>query len=217
MEINALQQQPAFVQARTPPAISSDFETFLKMLTAQMTNQDPLAPMESADFAVQLATFSGVEQQVQTNELLKSLSIQMGMNGMADMASWFGRETRAPVPARFDGAPITVVPNPAALADQVALVVTDADGTEVQRLTLPVSADPVDWTGIGTDGETLPPGTYRFETVSYKDGEVILQETTDIYARITEVRADGSDVLLVLEGGGTIPALSVGALRQARD
>lgn len=216
MEINALQQQSTFAPARTPPAISSDFETFLKMLTAQMTNQDPLNPMDSADFAVQLATFSGVEQQVQTNELLKSLSIQMGMSGMADMAAWVGRETRAPVPARFDGQPITVMPNPAALADRVALVVTDADGQEVQRLTLPVSADPVDWTGIGTDGAPLPPGIYRFETISYKDGEVILQEPTDVYARITEVRADGGDVLLVLEGGGTIPALAVGALRQAR-
>ena len=43
--------------------INSDFETFLKMLTAQMENQDPLNPIESSDYAVQLATFSGVEQQ----------------------------------------------------------------------------------------------------------------------------------------------------------
>ena len=43
-------------------AESSDFETFLKMLTVQMQNQDPLNPVESTDYAVQLATFSGVEQ-----------------------------------------------------------------------------------------------------------------------------------------------------------
>ena len=46
------------------PLISSDFDTFLKMLTAQMQNQDPMKPIDSADYAVQLATFSGVEQQV---------------------------------------------------------------------------------------------------------------------------------------------------------
>ena len=45
-------------------ALSSDFETFLRMLTTQLQNQDPLNPVDSADFAVQLATFSSVEQQV---------------------------------------------------------------------------------------------------------------------------------------------------------
>ena len=49
--------------------ISSDFNTFLRMLTVQMQNQDPLNPIDSADYAVQLATFSGVEQQVRTNQL----------------------------------------------------------------------------------------------------------------------------------------------------
>ncbi len=41
--------------------ISADFETFLKMLTVQMQNQDPLNPVDSSDYATQLATFSGVE------------------------------------------------------------------------------------------------------------------------------------------------------------
>ena len=54
-------------QGTTKPVLSSDFETFLKMLTVQLENQDPLNPVDSADYAVQLATFSGVEQQVQTN------------------------------------------------------------------------------------------------------------------------------------------------------
>jgi len=63
--------------------ISSDFETFLIMLTTQMENQDPLNPIESSDYAVQLATFSSVEQQVLTNDLLGTLSEQMGPMGMA--------------------------------------------------------------------------------------------------------------------------------------
>ena len=45
-------------------SISSDFETFLKMLTAQIKNQDPLKPMDSSEFATQLATFPSLEQQV---------------------------------------------------------------------------------------------------------------------------------------------------------
>ena len=93
------------VQAAQPapaPVINSDFETFLKMLTTQLKNQDPLNPIESSDFAVQLATFSSVEQQVMTNDLLTGLSGQMGQMGMAQLASWVGMEERAPMPAQFD-------------------------------------------------------------------------------------------------------------------
>lgn len=52
---------------------ANQFEVFLKMLTTQIKNQDPLNPMENTEFAVQLATFTGVEQQVQTNLLLTQL------------------------------------------------------------------------------------------------------------------------------------------------
>lgn len=64
--------------AQTATAIASDFETFLRMLTTQLENQDPLEPVASQDLAVQLATFSGVEQQTQTNSLLEDLGSQMG-------------------------------------------------------------------------------------------------------------------------------------------
>lgn len=45
--------------ATAKPAISSDFDTFLKLLTTQMTHQDPLNPVDLTQFATQLATFSG--------------------------------------------------------------------------------------------------------------------------------------------------------------
>ncbi len=54
--------------------VAEQFDTFLKLLTAQVRNQDPLAPLDSTQFVEQLATFSSLEQQVQTNTLLQSLS-----------------------------------------------------------------------------------------------------------------------------------------------
>lgn len=70
------------------PQINADFQTFLRMLTTQLQNQDPMNPMESSDFSVQLATFSGVEQQVMTNQLLTSLSARMELS---ELSSWHGR------------------------------------------------------------------------------------------------------------------------------
>ena len=117
--------------------ISSNFETFLKMLTVQMENQDPLNPTDSSEYAQQLATFSGVEQAVLTNDLLSALMVQMNSTGMAQMADWVGKEARAIAPGNFNGSPITIAPNPAAIADKVELVVSDPQGNEVQRYDIP--------------------------------------------------------------------------------
>lgn len=96
-------QRSAVPQTAADQTEAGDFQTFLTMLTAQMQNQNPLEPIEASDFAAQLATFSGVEQQVQTNELLASLATQMGL---ADLASWVGRDVLSPAPVQYNGAPL---------------------------------------------------------------------------------------------------------------
>lgn len=207
---------PSFApQADTSEAVlSSDFETFLKMLTVQMENQDPLNPTDSTEYAQQLATFSGVEQAVLTNELLGSLMAQMNTTGMAQMAEWVGKEARAAVPAYFDGSPISIAPNPAAAADKVELVVYDADGNEVQRSEIPKSTDPIEWAGTATNGTPYETGTYQFQIVSSTGGETILAETPEIYSRVQEVRSENGQSILVLQGGINVLASDVSALRE---
>ena len=120
-------------------AISADFETFLKMLTVQMRNQDPLNPVEGTDFAVQLATFSTVEQQVRTNDLLGALGNQLGGLGFGQLLGWVGMEARTTAPVAFDGAPGDLVLPEITLADRAEMVVTNAQGVEVQRQSVPAS------------------------------------------------------------------------------
>jgi flagellar basal-body rod modification protein FlgD len=52
---------------------SVDYQSFLKLLVAQMKNQDPTSPMESTDYVAQLATFSQVEQSIQMNKKLEAM------------------------------------------------------------------------------------------------------------------------------------------------
>lgn len=193
--------------------ISADFETFLKMLTVQMQNQDPLNPVDSSDYAVQLATFSGVEQQVQTNDLLRNLADIMGASGMSQMATWVGKEARAAAPAYFDGNPVTIAPNPVSVADSAEIIVFDESGAEVERFTIPVSAEPVEWSGLDSDGNPRPTGLYSFEIVSLSGGAPLSQDPVDVYSRITEVRRQGSETILILEGGAAIATNQVSALR----
>ncbi len=55
-------------------AATADYNTFIKLLIAQMKNQDPTKPMDSTEFVSQLASFSAVEQQTQTNTKLDSMA-----------------------------------------------------------------------------------------------------------------------------------------------
>jgi flagellar basal-body rod modification protein FlgD len=195
-------------------AISSDFNTFLRMLTVQMQNQDPLNPIDSADYAVQLATFSGVEQQVRTNQLLADMQGKFSQLGMAEMASWIGKEARSPAPVRYDGSPVTLSPNPAVGANRAVLVVKDAQGSLVSREEVPVSAEPYQWLGAGMDGSPLPPGTYSIALESLNGETVIATTPVEHYARVIEAKGGTGGTKLVLEGGVEVFASDVTALRE---
>lgn len=203
-------------KSASTPVISSDFETFLKMLTVQMENQDPLNPIESSDYAVQLATFSGVEQQVQTNDLIKALSAQMGQNQLADLSGWIGREVPAPVAAAFNGSPLTLsyTPHPAALENE--LIVSDSNGQVVERRPLPKQAGPIEWNGTDGLGSPYPHGAYSFSMRSSDGTGVIAETAIPIYVRITEVQSTAKGVDLILSGGGKLKASEVSAIRAAR-
>lgn len=212
--IDTISPSTTVPKAAPRSAIGSDFETFLRMLTTQLKNQDPLNPMESSDFAVQLATFSSVEQQVLTNDLLTALSGQMGQMGMAQLANWVGMQARAPVDARFDGFPISLHVSPVATADSARLLVRDETGAIVQTLPIPVSGDTYTWTGRDATGQSLPVGIYSFALESWSQGDLVDSKTPETFARIEEARLESGKTMLVLEGGGTIDADQITALRQ---
>ncbi|MBU1211196.1 MAG: flagellar hook assembly protein FlgD [Alphaproteobacteria bacterium] len=81
MEISAIGSgQPAATAATgsggaasTSSLASVDYEMFLKLLMAQMENQDPLNPTDSTEYVSQLATFSQVEQSIQANQKLDQM------------------------------------------------------------------------------------------------------------------------------------------------
>jgi flagellar basal-body rod modification protein FlgD len=199
--------------ATAPSKITSDFNTFLRMLTVQMQNQDPLNPIDSADYAVQLATFSGVEQQVRTNQLLADLQSRFQQLGMAEMASWIGKEARSSAPILFEGSPVTLSPNPAVGSTRAVLAVRDSEGNLVSREEIPVSTEPYQWLGGGSDGSPLPPGIYTIELESLNGETLIDSRPVEYYARVVEAKGGSAGTILVLNGGIEVLASDVSALR----
>lgn len=218
METNAI-AQPLTTNQAPPPAkdgtvLSSDFETFLKMLTAQAKYQDPLDPIDSSQYASQLAQFSAVEQQVLGNDLLTEIASQLGASNLAQMAGWIGMEARTTAPVSFSGIPVTLFPQPDATADQAYLVVSDNSGTEVQRLEIPLSGGPVEWAGVSDQGAPFPSGSYSFLLENLVGGEPVSTKLVESYMQITEARQTGGNTVLVLEGGALVVPQEITALRQ---
>src|SRR5690606_31900143 len=75
--------------------LSSNFETFLSLLTAQLKNQDPLSPVDSNQFTAQLTQMAGVEQQLLTNDLLTSLLAGQAGGGLSGAANYIGKDATA--------------------------------------------------------------------------------------------------------------------------
>lgn len=219
MDVNsptALTSTTTATAAASGRQTSSDYDTFLKMLTTQMQNQDPLNPIDSADYAVQLATFSGVEQQTKTNQLLETLAARFDLLGMSELAGWVGNEARADVPVQFTGAPVTIAPEPDARADRAVLVVRNAAGAVVSRDDLVLPARTFDWPGTDMTGGLLPPGRYTLGVESHAGETLLGTKPVESFARIDEVRGGEGGTRLVLAGGTEVAADSVTALRTAR-
>ncbi|TQS71479.1 flagellar basal body rod modification protein [Rhodobacteraceae bacterium] len=197
------------------PEVTSDYQTFLEMLTVQMQNQDPLNPMDSSDYAVQLATFSGVEQQVQTNQLLENLAASMGRMGIADLASWVGMEGRSTQPVMYSGKPITVATEAATGAQTAVLQVLNKQGTVVYSGAVDPAKKQQEWDGKLSNGLMASEGeSYSFVLKSFANEEVLATEDAAAYGRIVEARMGSGGTELVMASGATVKSTDITALRE---
>ncbi|MDT2021148.1 flagellar hook assembly protein FlgD [Methylocella sp. CPCC 101449] len=74
MQVNSTTQTSSTTTSTTTASAPTvDYNAFLRLLVAQMKNQDPTKPTDSTEFLSQLASFSNVEQAVQMNNKLNAL------------------------------------------------------------------------------------------------------------------------------------------------
>jgi len=151
--------------------LSGNFNTFLTLLTTQLQNQDPLSPMDSNQFTQQLVEFSGVEQQINTNDNLKTLIGLTQSQGVNNAVGYLGKTvTLTNGKAALSGGAANwtyALNNTAAMT---ALTVTDANGkvVYVTQGETNSGAHSFTWDGKSNAGSDLPDGTYTL-TVTAQD------------------------------------------------
>jgi len=193
---------------------ASDFDSFLKLLTAQLRNQDPLAPVDSTQFVEQLASFSSVEQQIKTNTLLQELTASLGVSDLEGATQWIGREVETTSgAARFQGEALDYRLPDAGPGGAVEIVVTTSSGAEVYKERLPAGQTSFSWDGRDQNGETAPIGDYVV-SVNYLDGDEVIDVRAPIaVSTVKEARVADGGVKLVLANGAAVDISEITAVR----
>ena len=165
-------QAPAASQsADQMKQLSGNFSTFLTLLTTQLKNQDPTSPMDSNQFTQQLVMYSQVEQQIGTNDNLKTLISQGTSNAAAMTTGYLGKKVSITNGnASLTSGSATWTYNLANSAATAQLVVTDANGRAVYTGNGPTAAgnNTFTWDGKDNNGNQLADGAYKL-TVTAAD------------------------------------------------
>ena len=103
---------------------SLDYDSFLQLLIAQMKNQDPTDPMDASEQVAQLATFSQVEQTIQTNTKLDTL---LASSSLTQASSYVGKYMES-----ADGTVKGVIDSVKVYSDGIIATTTDGDKILVQ-------------------------------------------------------------------------------------
>jgi flagellar basal-body rod modification protein FlgD len=199
--------------------LNSDFEVFLKMLTAQALYQDPLEPISSSDYAAQLAQFSMVEQQVLTNDLIESLVSATDTTEQLNPPTWLGLEVEAETPVSYSGESLQIDASPPLSTTELVLMVYNQDGTLVFEGNQTVKDGPVTWYGQDNqsngDGtiQAAPYGDYVLRVEARRNDTVVKTDQITGYAAVSETIVEGGRTLLVLENGVKVPTQDVTGMR----
>src|SRR3546814_10358359 len=106
---------------------ATDYETFLRLLTAQLRHQDPLSPADPTQFVSQLATFTQVEQSLLTNQQLGDMLSTLRASETTEAMSFMGRTVEAPMDSiRLAGEDVGFAYAVDSAAEKVTMVIKDA-------------------------------------------------------------------------------------------
>ena len=181
--------------------IADNFQTFLTLLTTQLQNQNPLDPLDTNQFTQQLVQFAGVEQQLKSNDQLKSL-IAIEQSAQATQALIYVGNTVAVDGSaqQFDGSATWNLNAPKATTAKLSI--TNAIGQTVYSGNFPLKAGNASfvWDGVGSDGQQWPAGTYKM-TATGKDAQgKDVAIATEIQGIVDSVDLTASPPLLSIGG-----------------
>lgn len=180
--------------------IAENFGTFLQLLTTQLKNQNPLDPLDTNQFTQQLVQFTGVEQQLKTNDFLAAMVTATQNTTNTQAVGYVGKVVTA------NGSKTELVQGAAAWhfatakAADITATVRDADGNVVfvKQGKVGQGESVFKWDGVGSDGKQRPDGSYSITIEGRDDAGKIVDVTTQMTGEVTGVDFTGSEPVLLV-------------------
>lgn len=169
----------------------------MKMLLAQLKNQDPLNPMDGKEFTVQLAQFSSLEQLRNLNETMLSLPTYMKSFKNAQMASLIGSEAIAKGNVVAVSGPTTnIVFNLPADVKSGTIKIYDESGNQVG--TLQIGSAKAGINSVSWNTGNISKGNYYFEVSAVDKNGVAVSASSLISGKISGVSFKQDEAYLTI-------------------
>ncbi|NVO15710.1 MAG: flagellar biosynthesis protein FlgD [Rhodoplanes sp.] len=184
-------------------SLANNFQTFLKMLTTQLQNQNPLDPLDTNQFTSQLVQFSQVEQQLKSNQQLETL-VTLQKTAQNTQAIGYVGTTVA-----VDGSSATLPSGGTASWDftvqkpaSAAVSITNASGQTVYsgNFTMQAGQQSFKWDGKGKDGTQWPPGSYKMTVTAVDAAGQSVAVSTEVQGVVDSVDLTKTPPVLTVGG-----------------
>lgn len=190
-------------------------DSFLKLLTEQLKNQDPFDPVKNENMVAQMAQFSSVAGISEMNKTLKGMSSALTASNTAQAISYVGKTVLIEGDTAYpntDGSLNAVLPLESA-ADDVSVTISDSAGNLIRTLNYGSqnAGDlKIDWDGKTDSGGAAPAGPYIIKASVKRDGTSVASPV-NVWAPVTSVSlgSNGDTPMLNLAGLGQKPLSAV--------
>lgn len=177
----------------------ADLNMFVKMLTTQLQNQDPLDPMDTSEYTQQLVQYSQVEQAMQQTATLRDVLAKLNAQDMAQASTFIGREVQldSDIAGVKGSDPVKWSYNVLGIPTSLQAVVKDKSGKEVRSFAIdPAATGTVTWDGKLADGTKAADGAYSLSLTALDSRGVPLDAGVAAIGKVSEVvSADGQTLL----------------------
>jgi flagellar basal-body rod modification protein FlgD len=189
--------------AASKATFGNNFDTFLKLLTSQLQNQNPLSPMDTTQFTQQLVQFSSVEQAIRQNSNLETLISMQRNSQSANAVNYIGKTVSmtGDIVGLVNGEG-RITYNLPETAGRVTINIYDNSGKLLARTEGDTGqgAHAVKWNGRSDTGAQLPDGDYKVEIAAQSTTGGSIPVDKRVSGEVTSVDYTGGTVMLTVNG-----------------
>ncbi len=198
----------------------TDKDMFMRLMLAQLQNQNPLNPQDGTEFTSQLAQFSTLESIANLNTSVQDIASMYRSTQALQATALVGREVLLNTSEGYldyTGELTGVIHTDGVTAQDAKVVITNANGEVVRTFASSGSmadGEPFTWDGTDENGNRLPPGKYNIAVDAMVGGNrESLRVSTHARVNSVSIVDNSGDMLLNLNGGNQISSSEIKQIR----